>query len=101
MSNAHEEGADAKPTWAAFKAKVSKPGTAKLPGMDAESRDRFEKHGQRRVDGRSKRRTGRDVKMTTKVRPEFKAKLAAKAARHGVGAAEVLERALEALGDKW
>jgi hypothetical protein len=87
---------DAKPTWAAFRAKVAVNSARTVPGFTAETRLELEQQG-RRADGRSRRRTGRDVKMTLKVKPDFKARLAALAEARGVAMAAVLELALDAL----
>ncbi len=63
MSTTEPEG-DAKPTWFAFRDKVAVPSTPKLRGFTADSRHEYEQHGQGKLrDGRSKRRTGRNVQL--------------------------------------
>jgi hypothetical protein len=51
---------------------------------------------QRRIDGRSLKKTGRTVQLSTKVSSEFDEKLRHIAQRDGLMMVEVLERALEA-----
>jgi hypothetical protein len=94
MSTPEHEG-DATPAWHAFARKME-PAARKPKARTPRGRADYERDGIV-PDGRSKRRTGRDVKMTLKVRPEFKAKLAAIAAARDTGMAEVLEAALEKL----
>jgi hypothetical protein len=95
MSTVEQDG-DAAPSWLAFARKMEpaarKPPKARTP----RGRAAYERDGMV-PDGRSARRTGRDVKMTLKVRPEFKAKLAAMAAARDTGMAEILELALDKL----
>jgi hypothetical protein len=85
--------------WLAFRTKLKAPSAPKRKSRTASGRAEYENHG-REPDGRSKRATGRTVKMTIKVRPEFKAKLATIAASRDIGMAEVLEAAIEALEGK-
>jgi len=51
---------------------------------------------QRRIDGRSLRRTGRTLQLATRVSWEFDDKLRRIAQRDGLKLVEVLERALDA-----
>jgi len=51
---------------------------------------------QRRIDGRSLRRTGRTLQLATRVSWEFDDKLRRSAQRDGLKLVEVLERALDA-----
>jgi hypothetical protein len=92
---------NAKPGWNAFRSKMD-PGTPKLRGYTAESRNTYELQSKSQPhDGRKARSTGRTVKMTLKVKPEFKARLAAMAKARGTGMAEVLELAVARLeGDR-
>jgi hypothetical protein len=53
-------------------------------------------HPQRRIDGRSLRKTGRTLQLATRVSWEFDEKLRYIAQRDGLKLVEVLERALEA-----
>ena len=53
-------------------------------------------HPQRRIDGRSLRKTGRTLQLATRVSWEFDEKLRSIAQRDGLKLVEVLERALEA-----
>jgi hypothetical protein len=53
-------------------------------------------HQQRRIDGRSLRKTGRTLQLATRVSWEFDEKLRYIAQRDGLKLVEVLERALEA-----
>jgi len=53
-------------------------------------------HQQRRIDGRSLRKTGRTLQLATRVSWEFDEKLRSIAQRDGLKLVEVLERALEA-----
>jgi hypothetical protein len=99
MSTFDPEDGDVSADWQAFRAKLKAPGAPKPRSRTAAGRASYENHG-RVPDGRSKRATGRTVKMTIKVRPEFKAKLAAIAAARDIGMAEVLEAAIEALEGK-
>jgi hypothetical protein len=82
--------------WLAFRSKVKAPDMPKRKSGTAAGRADYENHGRVR-DRRSDRRTGRTVKVTIKLRPETKAKLAALAATRDTGMAEVLEAALDAL----
>ena len=63
-------------------------GTADEPELPREER--------RRVDGRTLRKTGRNVQLSTKVSPEFDDKLRHIAQRDKLLIVEVLELALEA-----
>ena len=93
MSTQEHEG-DATKTWGDFRAKFQK-GT-KPKARTASGRSDYESDGIV-PDGRSRRATGRTVKITLKVKPEFKAQLAAMAASRGKGMAEILEAALAKL----
>jgi hypothetical protein len=94
MSTMEHDG-DAKPGWSAFRDKVAVPDVPKLRGFTAESRHQYEQQGKGKLhDGRSKRRTGRNVQLNLKVRADFKAELLALAAARGVGMAELLETVL-------
>jgi hypothetical protein len=53
-------------------------------------------HQQRRIDGRSLRKTGRTIQLATRVSWEFDEKLRYIAQRDGLKLVEVLEQALEA-----
>jgi hypothetical protein len=85
--------------WVAFRTKLKAPEMPKRKSRTAAGRADYENHGHV-PDGRSRRATGRTVKMTIKVRPEFKAKLATLAAARDTGMAEILEAALDALEGK-
>lgn len=52
---------------------------------------------ERRIDGRSLRRSGRTVQFATRVSPEFDERIRQIAKRDGLLLVEVLERALDAL----
>jgi len=94
MSTTEHEG-DATQTWLAFKSKMQ-PAEGKPKARTPRGRASYERDGIA-ADGRSKRATGRTVKVTIKLKPETKAKLAAMAAARDVGMAEVLELALDKL----
>jgi hypothetical protein len=68
-----------------------------IPGTSIQSELSHERP--RRIDGRSLKKTGRTVQLSTKVRPEFDEKLRHIAQRDGLMMVEVLERALEAYED--
>jgi hypothetical protein len=95
MSSTGDTEGDAAQTWLAFKTKM-KPAAEKPKSRTPRGRAAFERDGIV-ADGRSARATGRTVKVTIKLKPETKAKLAAMAAARDVGMAEVLELALEKL----
>jgi hypothetical protein len=95
-----EDQGDSRQAWGEFRAMVAGPGARKPKARTASGRADYEAHGRRAMDGRSAKRTGRTMKMTLKVKPEFKAKLEAMATARDVGMAEVLEMALDALGSK-
>jgi hypothetical protein len=100
MSTEHEAGdGEVNANWLAFRSKVKAPGMPKPRSRTGAGRSEYENQG-RAPDGRSNRRTGRTVKITIKVRPEFKARLATLAAVRDTGMAEVLEAALDALEGK-
>ena len=64
-------------------------------GATIEDRRAAEKPPLSVTDGRRLRRTGRDVPVNFKVRPDFKERLYALAVSEGVAMVEILERALE------
>jgi len=97
MSTTEHEG-DATQTWLAFKSKMQ-PAAGKPKARTPRGRASYERDGNA-PDGRSERATGRTVKMTIKVKPVFKARLAALAAARDTGMAEVLEAAIDALEGK-
>ena len=71
---------------------MRKWGERKSKGATVAERKEMEKPPVALTDGRRARRTGRDVQMNVKMKPEFREDLFALAEARGIGVAELIER---------
>lgn len=69
-------------------------GSRKTRGVTVAERRAAERQPLPPEDGRRQRRTGRDMQLNMKVKPEFRAELEALARAREIGLAEMLERIL-------